>query len=437
MKITLLLSPKDPEKRNKYVGHIDELFRDALASEVETGKVQVNDKKIEISVLNEKRVTISYSETKLKKMYIINLISPDIMKSSHYALKTIVGNMKKTPSVAKCFSIIVAYDETSQQLCTKLYPPLSSFERKLRCLVYEILVKFYGGEWYKKTISDLINTCDQIKKINEDIRRCAGQSGVNYIETALEQMTYENLIKYLFDRNPPKPYSEIIETDLSDDKIQTMTKDELVSAIQRSRAKSLWEKLFYEYTELDELEAEIRTIQNLRNQVMHAKTISYEDYLKLSQLLKKWNVLLDNCINRVETEKYSEIQMVSIAESLSSICNKIRDFTRPLYKYFQSEQFKMLSERLVQISSSFQNMVKLDSTIDFSNMIKGLLNLDGLSLSSNDDVDMKSLIIDEESSSNDDILSNQNGNESDNSKDTKDTKSEEDDKRDDSSDNSQ
>lgn len=390
MKTTLIISLRTDQDIRKKVD-IDDLINDVFSNDKESGVIKIEDnRRISVQV-KKKYVPIEYAFIKTKKIHILDISTLDETVSSFIAMEYFLNRFTKNEH-KKYINIIKAYDEPAQVLCARLYKPLTIFERALRKLVYEIVVKTYGSSWYKKTVEDLINHCKDLKQVYDKVNSGSAQDHANRIEFALEELDYSNLCKYLFSKVSPKSYSDVLEKDLSDDNLSKMSNDEIVNIIHSSRPKSLWDRLFHDFTELSDLESEISEIQKLRNKVMHAKSISYSEYQTLNKLLIKWNALIKKAIEQTEVNDYSEMQNISIIQSLSVLEGLIENITKPV-----SESFISNSQMIMEtVMDGLKDTIDLITNIDWSSFARNLLSLSGLDFNEPEDESPASDIDDED-----------------------------------------
>ena len=64
------------------------------------------------------------------------------------------------------------------------------FERRLRELLYLVVIKTYGEDWFEETFE---------KELSDDVKSRLGANKKQIIESALEELTYEQLIRYIFE----------------------------------------------------------------------------------------------------------------------------------------------------------------------------------------------------------------------------------------------
>ena len=293
MKITLLLTIRVNSNSDSSI-NINALLKKIFSEEVESETVIFIDNHTIQFVVGKDLVLIKYSLVRSKKNYILNF-ETDRENASSIKTMELLHNRISIRLNSEGLNVIKAYDEPSQILGSRIYKSLTRFECLLRKLVYEIVVKTYGSDWFRETI-EKFNHNKEFKNIYDDVSKRSRQDNVNKIEVALEEMDYESLSKYLFSRRSIKEYAEVLENDLSDDNLAKMSQDEIVSIIKASRPISLWELLFKYIYDFDDLEEDLKTIHIFRNKVMHTKSIKYDEYQKVKKLLNKWNPLIEKAI---------------------------------------------------------------------------------------------------------------------------------------------
>jgi hypothetical protein len=144
---------------------------------------------------------------------------------------------------------------------------------------------------------------------------------------------------------------------------------------------SLWERLFHNYAELNDLETELSAIQKLRNKVMHAKSITYNEYQTLNKLLKKWNALIEKAIEQTEVSDYTEIQNISVIQSLSALEGLIEAIVKPARECLIASSQKIMKS----VIGDLKGTISLISNVDLSSFTRNLLSLSGLDLSNSED----------------------------------------------------
>lgn len=374
MKTTLLITQR-MDKRSSASTSILTLIEKAFSNEIESGLVSLNANETLIILVESASVSLRYKVVNKAKTYILNIITDQESALSFHAMDIFVNGFSRCARKNN-LNVIKAFDEPSQILCTRLYNPLTRFERLLRKLVYEIVVKTYGSAWYKNTIQDLKNHCEEISEVYKGIEKKSVQNHTKLIEAALEEMDYESLNKYLFSKNSPKAYSEVLEKELSNEKLLTMSKADIVDVIENSRPKSLWERLFNDLFELNDLENELSTIRKYRNKVMHARCISYEEYQTLHKLLKKWNILIEKAIEKNEVKDYNPFQSVSIIQTLSELKGLFAKLSLPT-----DDSIKESLNRVAKTITVGMKAAMSINDFDLSVFTKNLLCLNQLAIS--------------------------------------------------------
>lgn len=204
------------------------------------------------------------------------------------------------------FYIICSYDEASLSYCCRLMKPMGIFERHLRELMYLITIKAFGVDWVKKTIPKDIQ--DSIKE------KTNGLSDEKITETALELLTFNEIIIYLFNERYINISPEIIlENELSDEKLKSLSKEEIIAIISDNRKCSLWNKLF---AKIEGISREIlNKIRIYRNNVMHHHTLSEESFKTISREVKKADKIITQAITDIESKTYTEEESKIVSSS--------------------------------------------------------------------------------------------------------------------------
>lgn len=227
----------------------------------------------------------------------------------------ILKNRIKNGSHRKDYRIIIVYDGASEYCCTKLSRFISIFERKLRQFIYIITLAAYGNKWIEETFFDDIKK--EIKEKESDEKR--------HVEMALECFTFQNYIDYLFEKRCDEKLEDILQSavEVADD--SNSNKEDVLKILNKAKKVSLWDKLFNGY-EMEFLETDIEKIRKIRNDVMHNKEISLDDFETYKKLLRECNKKLECAISRVESDNYPETVNIvdifySLRETMQSMVN--------------------------------------------------------------------------------------------------------------------
>lgn len=226
-------------------------------------------------------------------------------------MKKLDDAFSKSP-LQKYYYYIKEYDGISESFCIRLYPKYAQFERKLRQLILLVLTKAYGKSWTDETIPE-----GMMKKLKENSK---GNLNLNSV---LENMDLATLEEYLFEKREPK-YKEIISTDLSAEKVEKMSKEELCIVIEKMRATSLWERNFSSFGDGELWEDRIKSIHEVRNKVAHQKTITEQEYKMTNKRLNSINKELYKVISNIQEYDYTDYESVDILGSFALIADKLR-----------------------------------------------------------------------------------------------------------------
>lgn len=234
------------------------------------------------------------------------------------------------------------YDECSEYLCNKAYPMFNAFERKIRKLIYLILVKSFGIYWPKQTMT------------KELIEKVKGQQHNSLIlEKGLQEMNISDLEDFLFKKRYWCNVDEVLATELNEENVANMEKDEIIDRLKQFKKTTLWEKCFSKI-QITDLENKLERIRNLRNKVAHFKDFSYEDYLESKKILRNTTKEIDCAIDEICAEDYDIIPVRKLIETIGKLAtamtqastsivvgmnNLLKNLERPL---FNMQQFNKI-----------------------------------------------------------------------------------------------
>lgn len=212
----------------------------------------------------------------------------------------------------KDWNIVITYDEVSQLYCCKLMPLFGTFERRTRELVYITIIKIFGVDWYEKSFSESLQNTLKSKRNKTEL-----------VEGALNELTYEQLKEYLFVPFSNQNLAEVLEGELAKNRIESLSKKEIASIIDKCRSVSLWDKFFGEYKKFQNFKEKIDELQLYRNTVMHHKRITQQKYAEVRKSLKAVNKLLVDAINVLEEHLYTETRLVDVVSALGNLISNI------------------------------------------------------------------------------------------------------------------
>lgn len=233
--------------------------------------------------------------------------------------------LQKGPHKANLNTILI-YDEVSQVYCCKLMYHFGIFERRLRELMYLTLIKAFGINWYEESFT---------KAMKENLlSKTHGQKEM-LVEGALNELAYEELKTYLFE--PYSTMDNLLENELAKEKLQDMSKEQLVRYINMGRSRSIWDRFFSDIKGLENMQERINYLQPNRNKVMHHKTLSKQEFFELRKTLNEVNRKLEIAVVNVENRIYTEDDLKQVLSAISrtlvnglgSVVDKWRESVRP------------------------------------------------------------------------------------------------------------
>lgn len=214
----------------------------------------------------------------------------------------------------KDYYITKTYDEASHSFCCRTMSHFGVFERRLRELIYLTIIKLFGSKWFDKTFEETLQNELKGKVKNKKIA---------LIENALEELTYEQLKTYLFCDTSLVSSKELLNNELSEENIQNLSKDDIISYINSSRPVSLWNRFFSKYKDLSCVCDDINYLQEYRNKVMHHKTFTFEEFTDVKKRLNRVNKKLEKAIEIMEDVIYSDNDYMNVAENITQALSKL------------------------------------------------------------------------------------------------------------------
>ncbi len=219
----------------------------------------------------------------------------------------------------KEYNIILTFDCISHYYCNKIYPKFNYFERKIRELIFFILIKSLGVDWYGATVS-------------QELKNELAKKGFNHsdlIERALYEMTISQLETYLFEPYRVVEVDSIIDDQLGTLSVSKMTKEQIIEVLDMCRAKSLWERFFEGSVSIDDFRTNLGIIREYRNNVAHSKYFYKDDYIKCNRLINKLIKQIENAIETIEVRTFG---IMDIGKSLGVLAGAVALLFTPALK---------------------------------------------------------------------------------------------------------
>lgn len=166
--------------------------------------------------------------------------------------------------------------------------------------------------WYEKSFSERLQNTLKGKG-----------NKTKLVEGALNELTYEQLKEYLFVPFCSQNLSNVLESELTKEHMESLSKEEIASIIDKCRSISLWDRFFGKYKKFQNFKERIDELQPYRNMVMHHKRINQQEYENVRKSLKSVNKLLADSINVLEENIYTETRLVDVVSALGNMISGI------------------------------------------------------------------------------------------------------------------
>lgn len=295
----------------------------------------VKDSSFEINLDNNGEVEYKIS-SKEKNMVFLKLSCNETPAKAAKYLDDVINRLIQGEH-RKNWNIVISYDEVSQLYCCKLMPLFGIFERRMRELVYITIIKIFGVEWYDNSFS----------KSLQDAMKGKGNK-TKMVESALNELTYEQLKEYLFTPFCGRNISEVLDQDLSESRVEELSKEEIIGIVNECRSESLWNRFFSEYKQFKNIKENIDELQPYRNTVMHNKRMTQNEYEKVRKSLKGINKLLVEAINVLEEDIYTEAKLVDVISAFGNMLVKVLGESIPKWTDKMKPALSTLGELVIK-----------------------------------------------------------------------------------------
>lgn len=306
MEVDLIILAKDTDDKK-----VDMTLKKQIHALFEKLYIEMTDEKFCVDISGQE-IEINYKvSAKTANMLFVKASCAATPAKAAKALDIVVNKLLRGEH-RKHWNIVLSYDEVSQYYCCKLMPLFGVFERRTRELVYLTIVKIFGVEWYDKSFAE--NLKNELKSKGNKTK---------LVENALNELTYEQLKTYLFEPFSSSNPIEVLNNQLSQEKLQHLSKEQIIEIIDKCRMISLWDRFFSEYEEFNDFKSQIETLQPLRNTVMHHKRLTLREFENTRKELKYVNKKLEKAITLLEDEIYTETKLVDVVSAMGRMLQNV------------------------------------------------------------------------------------------------------------------
>ena len=249
----------------------------------------------------------------------VEITSQGRIKDVIYVL-TYLDNIICRSEIVKYYQVITDYDGLSQYYCEKLYPKYATFERTLRSILYIILIKTYGLDWYDEVVKKDRFENGEKEDIDAAIKKITKgkKSPQKLISTALEEMDIDTMRKFLF-----LPYrciapDNVIDTLVNSD-FDSITKEQIYEKLNLASEQTLWRECLSQIGDEQTWNNNIDSIRISRNIVAHSKTLTFDKYEKYRKEINKRNRELKNLLTELQEEKFKQEQKKELTSSINNL----------------------------------------------------------------------------------------------------------------------
>jgi len=268
--------------------------------------ITVKRTKIEIQYTLQKR---SMDNTDGSAYYLTLYTNGKNKKKAIEALEIAHCKITQEEEIRKNYHVVVLCDDVSSYYCVKAYPVFHEYEKQIRRLIYKYLTMSLGAFWVDKTVDE---------ELKKQLKGRTGGSAEKLIAQALHEMDMSHLEQFLFDPIREISTSDMIDQHLSDENIESMTKEEIVSTIRNARPHSVWDKYFAAHIDIEDLQTKMSDIRGNRNKVAHCKSFYSKEFSDSMRILKE-DGLIDKLSVAIDEFETSELGIITARDILSGL----------------------------------------------------------------------------------------------------------------------
>ncbi len=216
----------------------------------------------------------------------------------------------------KKYFIVLTHDSVSEYYCNKIFPLFGKFERLMRELILDILLKSLGVEGYKNTFSQNFKDYFKSRNIRNENK---------LIEDALYELDLNQLEEYLFTPIPEVDFGLLLDRELTVENMVILTKEEIQQLINKCRSRSLWDRFFInKEANIPQIDKSILDeIRQERNKIAHNKFFYKDKYVYCKAMLKSINKSLEAAIDKLVEKDFNEKDL----EDVINATGKLLEFT--------------------------------------------------------------------------------------------------------------
>ena len=222
---------------------------------------------------------------------------------------------------------VITYDAISEYYCNEIFKDLAQFERKLRNLLLNTYVVYFGEKYYLHQFDGDIEN-----KIKGKVRGKGSETKIERkrMQEAFYEVDLQTILDMLFTPKVSNYEIDRISKTLSRTKdLSSLSDSELRNLLSSAiTPKSDWERFFADKIEETDFKALLKRIKDERNKVAHQKFFYKKDFLKLKEDLSIVIAAIDQAIEITKDKEFSKQnteylreRVFEIAESLSKIAD--------------------------------------------------------------------------------------------------------------------
>jgi hypothetical protein len=372
MKLEYILIPKNDDDKNRKTGRsflkscFDSIDNDTII-------LQMSNKIFHIGYAISKRNT---ADSKTNLIY-LQIAIDEARRDTKAKVLSTVHQMMIDGGEKNAYYILLSNDEVSAYYAAKAYPYFHAFETQIRNLMYKLLTGAFGALWADSTVPENLKKIVK-NKLNEEDETIRDE---RFIEQALNELDFGNLIDFLFKKTRDRSPVDVIDQSLSSEKLDELSKEEIIELIDEGRERTLWDKYCTPILDIDDMQSKMMVIKKLRNCIAHNKTFHIKDYNQAYSFFirEKLTERISSAADDIVSSASTEIAMSDVFASIGMLGEKYKSLGETLAKALYPQSLKLaeissvVAQSMQGLNNSIADMTKQIQInipkIDFSSFV--------------------------------------------------------------------
>ena len=221
----------------------------------------------------------------------------------------------------------------------------------MRKLLFNIYTVNFGGDYYKTTISDVIQS-----KAKENIRAkgSASRKEVTVLQEFFYSLEFGDVHQMLLTPRWTELDEQAKQNFLNEHSDLSMLSDaELRTAFENISPKSDWDRFFSDKISSVDFKGIIDIIRSYRNKVAHCKFISTDEYQDCLRVIKQLNDALLEAIKATEDKEFESKNRAYLQKTVKQLADAIQNLSA-MYAFMAGEALQSAQSAISSMKDTLQ-----------------------------------------------------------------------------------